>query len=316
MNAVRLLSAGSIVASIGCASKAPPLPASTESHGDVARAATRAHPKFASIRKCTEAPKCDDGSCARACEANDGDACFALFCAAADPLTQVELARAGCRVQHPAACNDLGFRYDHGQGVDEDLPRARALFQQSCELGDGAGCNNLGIVLATGRGGPKDLVRSVDVYRRGCDLGASVACTHLGRAYDKGTGVDRDPARATVAWRRGCDDDDGGGCNDLGWAFDHGAGVTEDRPRAKELFEKACDLGDARGCDNLGLIFQTAAGDRQLARAAVLFKQACDKGLDEACARAAAVVSLLQRACLAKRGEACALVKELEPAGR
>ena len=123
----------------------------------------------------------------------------------------------------------------------------------------------------------------------------------------------RDATRATAAWRRGCDEGDGGGCN----APRLGLRSRQRRRRGSRAREGTLREGlrpprRAR-LRQPRLDFPGASGRRPASsRAAVLFKQACNQGLDEACARVPAVVWLLKRACPSKGDEACALVKDLD----
>ena len=43
------------------------------------------------------------------------------------------------------ACNNLGYMYEMGKGVPEDIYRANALYRKACDGSHMAGCNNLGV---------------------------------------------------------------------------------------------------------------------------------------------------------------------------
>ena len=74
-------------------------------------------------------------------------------------------------------------------------------------------------------------------------------------------------------------------CYGLGAAYNHGRGVEQDYARAAELFRQACEGGIAISCVSLGIMYQTGRGVTQdYARAAELFRQGCDGGAARACA--------------------------------
>ena len=64
-------------------------------------------------------------------------------------------------------------------------------------------------------------------------------------------------------------------------------GLPKDLARAAELYKKACDGGNATGCYNLGVYYENGAGGlpKDLGQAAELFKKACDQNDQFACER-------------------------------
>jgi uncharacterized protein len=52
------------------------------------------------------------------------------------------------------------------------------------------------------------------------------------------------------------------------------------------MFEKSCASGEAGACFNLGLFYKQGRGvEADPKRAAELFRQACEGGMDRACGR-------------------------------
>jgi TPR repeat protein len=86
-----------------------------------------------------------------ACDLGKADACDAtgkvlLHGADLGPAVLEQAAQAfrrGCAGDDFAACSDLGVMYGRGQGVPQDLSRARELFQKACDGGAQSGCDNL-----------------------------------------------------------------------------------------------------------------------------------------------------------------------------
>ncbi len=97
---------------------------------------------------------------------------------APDPLEQL---KQGCRENDPVACNGLGERYAHGQGVERDYGVAAKLFKQACSEGQMSGCTNLGILYRVGEGVSKDEQRARRLFMLSCNGGAGeqLACDLL-----------------------------------------------------------------------------------------------------------------------------------------
>jgi uncharacterized protein len=65
----------------------------------------------------------------------------------------------------------------------------------------------------------------------------------------------------------------------LGLKCEKGDGMPKDEARAAALFKLACDGGEMRGCSALGEVYEDGNGVvKDEARAAALLKQACDGG--------------------------------------
>ena len=50
------------------------------------------------------------------------------------------------------------------------------------------------------------------------------------------------------------------GCGKLGVMYEKGNGVEKDLGKAAELFKKACDGGEMLGCRNLGIMYKKCNG--------------------------------------------------------
>jgi S1-C subfamily serine protease len=73
-------------------------------------------------------------------------------------------------------------------------------------------------------------------------------------------------------------------CNASGIVFRRGRGVSRDDARAAELYRKACDAAYAPGCANLGVLYRAGEGvARDLPRALSLSEDACDRGYPGGC---------------------------------
>lgn len=78
-----------------------------------------------------------------------------------------------------AASSALGYQYDHGIGVPQDLEEARRLYTISAVQGDYMGQNNLGYFAANGRGGPQDVHLAAENLRASMAQGFDLAAANL-----------------------------------------------------------------------------------------------------------------------------------------
>ncbi len=77
-----------------------------------------------------------------------------------------------CQQGDNGACNELGERHTHGDGVSKDYDRAAKLFQRACAGGEMAACTNLGILYKVGEGVSRDEVRAERLFQLACNGGA------------------------------------------------------------------------------------------------------------------------------------------------
>jgi hypothetical protein len=77
-----------------------------------------------------------------------------------------------CQQGDNRACNDLGERHTHGDGVSQDYDRASKLFQRACAGGELAACTNLGILYKVGEGVSQDELRAERLFQLACNGGA------------------------------------------------------------------------------------------------------------------------------------------------
>jgi uncharacterized protein len=164
--------------------------------------------------------------------------------------------RRQCERGIPASCEEVGIRYEDGEGIPVNLKQAAAYYRLACDGGSAAGCRDLGLLLEDGRGVRKDLAAARELYQR--------ACSGVGPERDR----DREPE----------------GCNDLGLLYDEGKGVAEDDVQAAAFFRLACAGESVTGCFNLALMYEAGLGITQdLHEARVLFQQGCDDDYEPAC---------------------------------
>lgn len=94
----------------------------------------------------------------------------------ADPKLVAEQTIKACDMGSHWACNNLGYLYVRGEGVDKDAGRGFALFQKACTKEHANGCDSLGEAYEKGYGTPVDLAKAKESYARACEWGFVKAC--------------------------------------------------------------------------------------------------------------------------------------------
>ena len=77
----------------------------------------------------------------------------------------------------------LGFAYQFGKGVDQDIHAAVRWYRMAADKGDPSAQNNLGYLYETGPEGIKDLAEAAKWYMRSAADGNPVAQLNIGLFY-------------------------------------------------------------------------------------------------------------------------------------
>ena len=186
-----------------------------------------------------------------------------------------DLAEAG----HAAAQTELGERYEHGRGVEEDYGVAVSWFRRAAEQDHAPGQAALGFLYGSGLGVERDDAEGLRWTRRAAEQGNARAQNNLGVMYGTGRGVREDHAEAVRWYRRAADQGHAGGQNSLGFAYQRGRGVRQDHEEAVRWYRRAADQSHAGGQANLGLMYETGRGVREdHEEAARWYRRAADQG--------------------------------------
>ena len=78
------------------------------------------------------------------------------------------LFRTACNNRNMDGCNNLGFMYSSGRGVNRDFEEAARFHRLACNGGNVAGCYNLGVMSLNGRGVSRDYREAVRRFRSAC----------------------------------------------------------------------------------------------------------------------------------------------------
>ena len=95
--------------------------------------------------------------------------------------------------------NAVGYKYQFGTGVAQDLGLAVRWYCKAVEAGNARGMNNLAS-LSNGLGVPKDEEQARDLWRQSAALGHVNAMANLAFSYLQSENAERDQIRGWPGW--------------------------------------------------------------------------------------------------------------------
>ena len=170
---------------------------------------------------------------------------------------------------HPEALYWLGYMYEHGDGVDEDVPLARSYYRQSARKGHPGAQYRTGRFYRDGETVGENKELAATWFERAAKQGYTKAMNALANLLIDGEGkykealyLEREPMEAALYWlEESHKQGNVTGTNNLGWMCLHGHGMAApDYPRAMELFEKAARQGSANALKHLGTMYEKGLG--------------------------------------------------------
>jgi TPR repeat protein len=187
---------------------------------------------------------------------------------------------------HPTATLFLGTLYARGEGVPQDIAKARELYEKAADMYEKAADKGkpitmlfLGGLYAQGQVVAQDYAKAREWWEKAADKGNADAMVNLGLLYVNGHGVTQDYAKAREWYEKAADKGDASGMVGLGVLYHNGWGVAQDHAKAREWYEKAADKGDASGMVDLGVLYHNGWGVAQdHAKARDWYEKAADKG--------------------------------------
>jgi len=164
---------------------------------------------------------------------------------------------------HKKAAHGLGFLYAKGQGIKQDLTKAKELYERAHRAGYERSTTNLGCMYEKGDGVEQDFAMAKVLYEEAHRAGNSLATNNLGYMYLMGRGVEQSHEVAVqffdLAHRAGIKN----ATFNLGYMYEKGLGVEQDLGKAKELYENAHQAGILLARINLGLMYEQGNGVEQ-----------------------------------------------------
>lgn len=183
----------------------------------------------------------------------------------------------------------LGEVYYEGRLVEENLPRAGDLFEQSCKAKEPLGCIFHATMLM-----PDHEETARAALQTGCDGKNTRACIYLATMMDEGTGGPQDEAGAMEIFETACKSGYQEGCFKIG--IQKVVERTDEADiEARAIFDKACTNDHGESCHYLGLMNRKGTGGQVNAqRALFLLDKACKLGEEEACSDLAETQDMLR----------------------
>ncbi|EOW2135833.1 sel1 repeat family protein [Stenotrophomonas sp. GD03908] len=143
--------------------------------------------------------------------------------------------------------NDLGDRYNQGNGVVRNPVTAVEWYRKAAEQGHASAQSSLAVMYLNGTGVPKDLAQALFWVRKAAEQGNGLAQSDLGMMYLEGLGVSKDDAQGLFWIRRSAEGGASAGQYNLGSLYERGgAGLTKDRAEAMRWYTKAA-VQDLKG---------------------------------------------------------------------
>ena len=175
----------------------------------------------------------------------------------------------------------LGFLYQQGTGVPQDLRKAFELYGRAARKGNARAQNNLGLMYTRGEGVAQNYPLAVDWYRKAAEQGFAKAITNLGVMYENGFGVPQDEAEARRLYRLGGRQDADATdavLDQIGFFADPRLARPADAA-SRARYKAAAERGEPDA--QFALAYLLSAGppaERDLPAAARLYQAAADKG--------------------------------------
>lgn len=183
----------------------------------------------------------------------------------------------------PAAQNQLGFVYTHGQGVSKNYATALYWYHKSADQGFDKAQNNIGRMYEHGFGVPKNYATAMLWYQKAAEQKYAIAQYGIGNMYANGLGVTQDNTTAALWFKKAADQEYAAAQYNMGVLYNNGQGVPQSFATAAQWFQKAADQGDAEAQNKLGLMYANGNGVPQdVKQAAMWFQKAIENGNDAA----------------------------------
>jgi len=193
---------------------------------------------------------------------------------------------------HKKAAHGLGFMYAKGQGTEQDLGKAKELYERAHRAGYERSTTNLGCMYENGTGVEQDFGKAKVLYEEAHRAGNALATNNLGYMYLMARGVEQSHEKAAsffaMAHRAGIKN----ATFNLGYMYEKGLGVHQNLAKAKELYETAHQAGIPLARINLGLMYEHGLGvEQNLEKAKELYELVHQSGNSDVAEILARVVS-------------------------
>lgn len=191
-----------------------------------------------------------------------------------------------CEKGNIDACFALGFMpfYVIESDINNDSNRAVFYLDKACVGEIAQGCMILGYVYLnsgkTGDGAYKVAgtpALSRKEYIKECESGSESSCADLGLDYEYGYEGSKNRKKATEFYEKACNMGSDDGCIRLGFSYLKNEITNESIKNAKKLWAWE------KNCERFGGPYSLGGIDRDIEKARIYFRKACNLGYEKAC---------------------------------
>lgn len=168
------------------------------------------------------------------------------------------------KAQDPDALNLQGQMFENGWGVDQDVERARRLYEQGARQGHLESVNSLRALKN------KEYKVEFDRLLPLAQQGDGEAQNRIGEMYEFGYGVERNSDQAIEWYRKAAEQSVVGAWHNLGRSYNFGTGVAQDYVEAEKWYRKAAEQGYMESMFFLGTLYSNAHGQDKSADTSII----------------------------------------------
>ncbi len=173
-----------------------------------------------------------------------------------------------------AQCN-LGLMYESGRGIEKNAEKAVVWYRKAAQQGDARGQYNLGNMYRDGRGIEQKEELAVAWYLKAAEQGYASAQCHLGYQYDIGQGVEENIIEAVFWYEKASAQGDFCAICNLAWCYENGRGVDKNVSEAIRLYSITAEGGYSRGQYSLALVLNA---EKKYTDALYWYQKAANQG--------------------------------------
>lgn len=161
------------------------------------------------------------------------------------------------------AQNDLGYRYESGEGVEQDHSLAHKWHTKAAEQGHADSLLQLGRLYYFGIGVNQNATTALRWYEQSADRGSSSAQNNLGLMYFNGEVVEQNLTAAFELFKRAAEAGNKDAQNNLGAIYLNGQLGEPDLGKAIEMFTKSANQSHKKAQLSLGIMYLNGTGVEQ-----------------------------------------------------
>ena len=208
-----------------------------------------------------------------------------------------DLFNKSCKEGDLQSCSNVGLMYALGDGVAQNIEKAKKLLTKSCEKeekdGAKASCQNLKYIEQGNRGitvwFKKETILvhadefTLDYHEKACKKGRKESCEFLSVMKKKQVSP---PNKVNIVktFVQKCKEGDVVSCYNLAVHYDQGIGIKVDKQKANKLYEDTCANGLAEACRNIAVGYEQGDGrSKNLEKAQKYYNKACKQGNANSC---------------------------------